>query len=108
MTFKDCLKNDLDTFQNLNEFSEEHLIESECVTCMVDSDIILERAGGTSNGIYENAVRVYIKEDEIMDVLGSELGYGDVLMLDHREYTVINWISNAGMVSIDLSQALAE
>lgn len=108
MTFKDFLKKDLDTFQNLDEFSEEHIIEGESVTCMVDSDIISERSGGSASGIYENAIRVYIKEEEIEKALDCELGYGDNLMLDHREYTVINWINNAGMVSIDLSQALAE
>lgn len=103
MSFKDVIARDLNTFINLDEFAEKHLIKGESVVCVIDSDVLAQRNGGTEFGIDELDIVVYAKT-ELLEQKGiHRTGYGSHIDVDGRIYTVMSWAENMGMSEITLS-----
>lgn len=103
MPFKDVIAKDLNTFTNLDEFANTHLIKGESVVCVVDSDVLAQRSGGTEFGIDELNIVVYAKT-ELLERNGIyRAGYGAHLDVDGKIYTVVSWTENMGMSAITLS-----
>ncbi len=101
--FKDMIAKDLDTFTNPDEFAEQHNIGGKSVTCVIDSDVLSERQGGTEFGMNESNILVYAKT-ELLKEKGIEVqGFGSHLNIDGRIYTVISWSEKMGMSAITLS-----
>ena len=71
--------------------------------CVIDSDMLAERQGGTEFGMNESNILVYAKT-KLLEEKGIEmLGFGSHLTVDGRIYTVISWSENMGMSAITLS-----
>lgn len=102
MGFKDYLVKDLSTFIDLDVLADVHLIEGEEVACSVDSDTLAELPGGLQFGVDEHATVIYARTDHLRDANIRRRGYGSVLELDGKIYTVISWSENKGMSQITL------
>lgn len=100
--FKDQIKNDIDTFINLDEFAEEHRIEGKHLKCVVDEDEFRQRARGSEYATAESGLTIYVRTEDIQH-RKSPLS---ALNVDGREYTVINWESTMGVETIDLVQGI--
>lgn len=103
MSLKDIIAEDLNTFINLDEFAEEHLIKGERVMCMLSSDVLAQRSGVTEFGIDELDILVYAKTESLEEKGIHRAGYGSHLDVDGRIYTVMSWTENMGMSEITLS-----
>lgn len=103
MSFKEILEKDLDTFMNPDEFAEVHLIEGKNVLCIIDSDVLEQRQGGTEFGICETNIQIYVKISELQLNRIEKKGYGAHLEVDGKMYTVMSWNENKGVSSIALS-----
>lgn len=103
MSFKDIIEKDLTTFTNHDEFAENHLINGESVVCVVDSDMLAQRNGGTEFGIDELDIMVYAKTELLKQKGICRGGYGSHLDVDGKIYTVMSWTENMGISAITLS-----
>ena len=103
MSFKEILAKDLNTFISLDEFADKHFIRGEDVECMVDSDVLAQRNGGTEFGIDELDIVVYAQTELLQQKGIYRTGYGSHLDVDGKIYTVISWTENMGMSTISLS-----
>lgn len=104
MSFKETVIADLETFMSLEEFAEMHLLEGSEVLCSVDSEEFKERAGVEEFGVMSYDITIYAKTNDLKDGGIYERGYGSLLNVDNKEYTVILWSENAGMTCIKLTK----
>lgn len=99
MNFKEMVKSDIDSvFLNLEEYGEEHEINGEVVICVIDSDNIREKQGGTSKALSEADMMIFARTED----LSNQKGYGDTLILDGVPYIVQTWDDAMGMTTITL------
>ena len=102
-TFKDYAQDfDLDTFINLNEFSDNHLINGEMLKCVIDDDIFDERstlAGDRSGGAFKDIISVFIKKEDIEKPLIDEM-----ITVDSDDYRVVEVKESMGMYEIELTR----
>ena len=102
-TLKDYIKDfDLDTFINMDEFADDHVINSETIKCVVDTDIFDERstlAGDRSGGVFKASISIFIKMADIEKPLIDEM-----MTVDDDHYRVVEVKENMGLYEIELSQ----
>lgn len=103
MSFKDVVTEDLNTLINSEEFADDHLINGKNVVCVVDSDVLAQRSGGTEFGIDELEIEVYVRTESLKQKGIHRAGYGSHLDVDGRIYTVMSWNENMGMSVIRMS-----
>lgn len=102
-TLKDYIKDfDLDTFINMDEFADNHVINGETIKCLVDTDLFDERstqASDRSGGVFKDTISVFIKMSDIAKPLIDEM-----MTVDEDDYKVVEVKENMGMYEIELSQ----
>lgn len=102
-TLKDYIKGfDLDTFINMEEFADDHVINGETIKCVVDTDLFDERsttAGDRSGGVFKDTISIFIKMSDIEKPLIDEM-----MTVDDEDYRVVEVKENMGMYEIELSQ----
>lgn len=103
MTFKDIIKNDIDTtFLNEDEFAEKHVVDGKEMTIIVDNNEMLEREKRykeqLEKGTFVKQMLIYVKASEF----GRLPRIGRLLNLDGKNYTVTDAIREGAMYSISL------
>lgn len=101
MRFKDCLKSDIATFFNLDEFAEMHEIDGYKVPAVIDSDILKIRSQNRSEryeGVFKGEIAVYVKTED----LPFRPVYGQDLRLDGKLYFVVECSEDMGVLEITL------
>lgn len=102
-TLKDYIKDfDLNTFINMDEFADDHVINGETIKCVVDTDIFDERStisGDRSGGVFKDSISIFIKMSDIEKPLIDEM-----MTVDDDHYRVVEVKENMGMYEIVLSQ----
>ena len=97
--FKSMVAQDVSrVFINPNEFAERHQINDDVVDCVVDK-LLTNEAGDTLTnpleGIYVNAVTIYVNSEDIRKPVE-----GEVLMLDGRMHLVNRVSDEMGILMI--------
>ncbi len=101
MSLKDQIAADRDrVFLNEDDFAEEHLIEGESVTCVVNED--------TVNKIKEGRIVGHVEADMIIfgktELLPPDRGPESIINVDGKEMIVVKWAGAMGMTEIALRQ----
>lgn len=104
MNFKEQLDKDIkETFFNINEFSEEHDINGELVTCILDEDIAKERNINSDaihfEGVFKREVSLFIKTEDI-----EKPSIGERMDIDGFLYLVSNISDSSGVYEIELTR----
>lgn len=104
MNFKEQVSKDIkDTFFNLDEFSEEHDINGETISCILDEDVAKERNinSETTNfeGSFVRQVSLFIKKEDI-----EKPSIGEQLHIDGFLYLVSNVSDSCGVFEIELTR----
>lgn len=101
--FKDMISNDIkNTFLNVDEFSDEHLINGKKIPCQIDENEAVERQTRSvkinTDGIYKKQKLIYVAASDF-----GKLPYiGRIIDLDNRDYRVVDAIEESGIHSITL------
>lgn len=102
-TFKDYAQDfDLDTFINLDEFADDHLINGTLLKCVIDNDIFDERStlsGDRSGGVFKDMISIFIKKEDIEKPLIDEM-----ITVDDEDYRVVEVKENMRMYEIELTR----
>ena len=102
-TFKDYAQDfDLDTFINLDEFADDHLINGNFLKCVIDDDIFDERStqsGDRSGGVFKDMISIFIKKEDIEKPLIDEM-----ITVDDEDYRVVEVKENMRMYEIELTR----
>ena len=102
-TFKDYAQDfDLDTFINLDEFADDHLINGNLLKCVIDNDIFDERStlsGDRSGGVFKDMISIFIKKEDIEKPLIDEM-----ITVDDEDYRVVEVKENMRMYEIELTR----
>ncbi len=102
-SFKDCVAADIHgVFLNNQEFASTHTIDGKEMDAVVDDNALLERdaarGGVHSDGIYKVRRLLYVSRDDY----GGRPPSGKRLVLDGREYRVVQADDDAGMLAIEI------
>lgn len=101
--FKDYAQDfDLDTFINLDEFADDHLINGNLLKCVIDNDIFDERStlsGDRSGGVFKDMISIFIKKEDIEKPLIDEM-----ITVDDEDYRVVEVKENMRMYEIELTR----
>ena len=101
--FKDYAQDfDLDTFINLDEFADDHLINGTLLKCVIDNDIFDERStlsGDRSGGVFKDMISIFIKKEDIEKPLIDEM-----ITVDDEDYRVVEVKENMRMYEIELTR----
>ncbi len=102
-SFKDCVAADIHgVFLNTQEFADTHTIDGRKMDAVVDDNALLERdaarGGVHSDGIYKVRRLLYVSRDDY----GGRPPSGKRLVLDGREYRVVQADDDAGMLAIEI------
>jgi hypothetical protein len=108
--FKDIIHNDCsDVFLNIEEFSDEHIINGQTLKCQVDDYEQISREKRYQynrslhgDGIYLKEVMIYVLADEFNKHFNSLPAVGRTLILDGRKYLVSDAQDEYGIYSISL------
>lgn len=102
MTFKDIIANDVhQTFLNIEEFSDTHVVNGVEMPVQIDSNEQIEREKRYSqniDGMYLNQKLIYVAASDY----GPLPKQGSMLTLDGRKYRVADAIDEYGVYSITL------
>ncbi|MCQ2439311.1 MAG: hypothetical protein MJ074_06085 [Oscillospiraceae bacterium] len=101
MSLKDQIAADIGrVFMNKAEFADDHMIEGEVVTCVVNED--------TTNKIKEGRILGLIEADMVIFGATADMpadrGPESILNVDGREMIVIKWAESMGMSEVALRQ----
>lgn len=109
MGFKDIIKNDIqNTFLDLEEFGEPHLVGSREMTILIDDNEMIERekrmpVREEKDGIYRRQLLFYVAAA----VFGPLPPPGRTIMLDGKLYLITDAVNEAGLYSISLEATRA-
>ena len=90
------------TFLNPLEFADEHFLNGEMITAVVDSDEFRDRtARGNNNteGVFLHGVVVFVKRGD----LSRDPVTGENVVLDDQHYYVMNDEHESGMLILTLA-----
>ena len=100
--FKSIIADDIhDTFLNLDEFSDTHVINGVEMPCQVDSNEQIEREkrfNQNMDGVFTNQKLIYVAASDY----GALPKQGSLLTMDGRKYRVADAIDEMGVFSITL------
>ncbi len=95
--FKEAIAKDVKgVFINLDEFADKHFINGDSVPCIVDKDVTKEKGGITYEGVFINAITIYVAESDIE----RRPVEGEILDLDGVNHIVRNVSSEEGVLVI--------
>lgn len=99
MNFKEQLKQDLEeTFFNIDEFGEEHIVDRKPRKVIIDNETLKERNKKEYDGILVADLLYYIKEYD----LDKEPIPEGVQLFDGNVYTIVDVKLDSGMYEIIL------
>lgn len=99
--FRDMVESDISTvFLNLDEFADEHLVDGQLITCVVQNENATEKSEEKAIGLI--VMTVYARTTD----LPRRRIQGDTLNVDHIDYTVETWEEQRGMSVISLSEVV--
>jgi hypothetical protein len=101
-SFKDVLKDDVNnTFMNLDEFTDTHIVDGKEIPVIIDENEIIEREKkmkSNMDGVYVKQKLIYVKADDF----GALPAIGRAIMLDGKRYIVIDAVDEQGVYSITM------
>jgi hypothetical protein len=101
-SFKDVLKDDVNnTFMNLDEFADTHIVDGKEIPVIIDENEIIEREKkmkSNMDGVYVKQKLMYVKADDF----GALPAIGRAIMLDGKRYIVIDAVDEQGVYSITM------
>lgn len=108
--FKDIIKNDCsNVFINIEEFSDDHIINGKTIRCQVDDYEQISREKRYQynrslhgDGIYLKEVMIYVTAEEFNEKCGALPPVGRELYLDGKQYLVSDAQDEYGIYSISL------
>ena len=89
-------------FLDIEFFGEKHLVEGSEVLIVIDSDKLKEKQGGQDLAVAESASLIYARA---ADLPRRRLA-GQVINIDHRDYTIDDWSEDMGLATIALRENL--
>lgn len=102
MNFKDQILADIDAvFLNADEFADEHEINSQTMTCVIDEDLSKQRSNRQSDdydGIYARQLTLYVRES----VLGYRPERDQKMTVDGEWYLVLDCAASDGLLEVTL------
>lgn len=100
MDFKSMIKEDnQNTFTDPEVFGEKHNIDGKAMNIIIDNNEMLEREKRyTDKGLHKKQVLFYVSRDDF-GILPSA---GAAMMLDGKNYRVVDSINENGIFSIAL------
>lgn len=106
MNFKEQMQQDIrNTFMNLGEFAEIHMVNGKEMTVQIDSNEMLEREkrykarnGVYADGVFRKELLIYVTAEEF----GKLPAVGRSLTLDGKNYIVSDAIDESGIYSLSL------
>lgn len=102
-TLKSIMAADRGIFLNLDEFGEEHEIEGQKITAMLDETTFDESKKGEDIGLAAFDCVLYACEEDLPEQRAS----GESLNVDGKECTVVSWKTDGGMASVYLSHQMS-
>lgn len=101
-SFKDVLKDDVNnTFMNLDEFADTHIVDGKEIPVIIDENEVIEREKrmkSNMDGVYVKQKLIYVKADDF----GALPAIGRAIMLDGKRYLVIDAVDEQGVYSITM------
>lgn len=100
-TFKGFLDSDLDSFFNLDEFAETHIIDGREITAIIEEDVSKIRSLNKADqydGVYLDEIILYVKSSD----LDERPVYGQRMKIDRKLFYVTKCTESAGMLEITL------
>lgn len=83
--FKDAVDAEIDSvFSNLDEFAEEHVINRQKVTCVIDTIVTQGRPDSAHVGVFLNQIRIHIREGLIDTPVEGQPIYVDGFTFETR------------------------
>lgn len=104
MGFKDVVRRDIGrVFLNPEEFGALHRVGDRMLTIIVDDNEMIERekrtpAGSAEDGLYRRKLMFYAAAGEF----GPLPAVGRLLLLDDRQYRIVDAVNEDGIYSISL------
>lgn len=103
-SFKDIANNDIvNTFFNLDEFSDTHTINGVEMSVQVDSNELIEREKKMSSkveGAYLAQKLIYVAADDF----GALPAVGSKIRFDKVDYRIVGAINEGGVYSITMER----
>ncbi len=106
MGLKAQMAADLAAFLNLDEFAENHNINGQNMTCIIDKHLSQQRTNLQSDdydGLFMQQIVLFVKEAD----LGYVPEYEQRMTVDGKWYTVAECISDSGILEITLRANVA-
>ena len=100
-TFKEMMAADRGIFLNLDEFGDEHVIEGQTITAVLDEETFAESKNGEDIGLA--AFVLFARVEDLPEQRAS----GESLNVNGKECTIVSWRTDGGMASIYLSHQMA-
>lgn len=101
MSFKEMVERDRALFLNLDEFGEEHRVEGNVITVIIDDNTLRERQGGAEVGVAGSNLLLFARVEDLPDRRGA----GESINVDGREYIVDDWSEDMGIAQLALGQS---
>lgn len=103
--FQRMVKSDLqDTFLNLDEFAERHNVGTKCITCVLDSDTLIQRQDNTLNqDIADSDLLLFAKVSD----LPKRQPAGQTINVDGKQYIITDWKEDMGLAELTLASHLS-
>ena len=102
-TFKEMMAADRGIFLNLDEFGDEHVIEGQTITAVLDEETFAESKKGEDIGLAAFDFVLFARVEELPEQRAS----GESLNVNGKECTIVAWRTDGGMASIYLSHQMA-
>lgn len=101
-SFKEVLQADIDnTFMNLEEFADIHIVDGKEIPVLVDDNEIIERQKkmkSNMEGVYVKQKLIYVKASDF----GVLPAIGRQIMFDGKRYLVTDSTDEQGMYAITM------
>lgn len=103
--FQRMVKSDLQgTFLNLDEFAERHNVGTKCITCVIDSDTLIQRQDNTLNqDIADSDLLLFAKVSD----LPKRQPAGQTINVDGKQYIITDWKEDMGLAELTLASHLS-
>ena len=106
MTFKEQIAKDVNNvFMNMDEFADTHIINGKKMSCIVDSNEMIDREKRYqykrslyADGVYLKELLIYVKAEEF----GPLPPVGRTLTLDKKSYLISDAVDEDGIYSLCL------
>lgn len=90
-------------FLNLDEFGDEHVIEGQTITAVLDDATFSESKKGEDIGLAAYDCALYARVED----LPAQRASGESMNVNGKEFTIVSWRTDGGMASIYLSHQMA-